>query len=261
LRMDNFASTGASRGYKRRSHRGTARRSTIHLAHSSNERVWAPPHFTQVEKPPLLQEQYLYRVAKRSFDILFALMLCPLLVPLMFVLMGVVRISSKGPVFYRQRRVGQNGRLFYLLKFRTMFPDSDSVLTRHLARTPEAQQEWEMHYKLRKDPRVTRVGATLRRMSLDELPQILNVLAGDMSFVGPRPIVRDELSRYGQDVAFYTAARPGITGLWQISGRGRLSYDARVALDVQYVKNWSLARDFSILLKTAPAIARCEGAY
>jgi exopolysaccharide production protein ExoY len=210
---------------------------------------------------PHLQGRWSYRVAKRIFDIVLALALVPLVFPVLLILMAVMKLSSHGPVFYRQRRIGQFGRPFFLYKFRTMVPDGDSLLARHLEDTPEALQEWEQHYKLRADPRVTSLGAALRRTSLDELPQLVNVLAGHMSFVGPRPVVEEELPRYGGALAYYTAAKPGITGLWQVSGRGTLSYESRVLLDVQYVKSWSFVQDLKVLLKTPAAVRRCEGAY
>jgi lipopolysaccharide/colanic/teichoic acid biosynthesis glycosyltransferase len=207
-----------------------------------------------------LLEAWSYRVLKRAFDVLLASLLLPLLFPLLLALAAAVRLSSKGPVLYRHRRIGQHGHTFYLYKFRTMLPQSEALLTNHLAARPEARLEWERFFKLQADPRVTRIGAELRRTSLDELPQIFNVLAGDMSFVGPRPIVREEIARYGKAMAIYTAARPGITGLWQTSGRARLSYDQRVALDVRYVTTWSFLADLRLLVKTGPALWRCEGA-
>jgi exopolysaccharide production protein ExoY len=210
---------------------------------------------------PHLQDKWSYRVAKRIFDILLACTLAPLVLPIVLVLMAVTKLSSSGPVFYRQQRIGQFGRPFFLYKFRTMVPDGDSLLARHLEDTPGALQEWEEHFKLRADPRVTCLGAALRRTSLDELPQLVNVLAGHMSFVGPRPVVEEELPRYGSALAYYTAAKPGITGLWQVSGRGTLSYEARVLLDMQYVKTWSLLQDLKVLFRTAAAVSRCDGAY
>jgi lipopolysaccharide/colanic/teichoic acid biosynthesis glycosyltransferase len=213
------------------------------------------------DESPKLDSRWSYQVVKRILDVLLASAIVPLLIPVLVALAVVVKLSSGGPVFFRQRRIGQNGRSFYLYKFRTMFSDSDSLLAIHLAAMPEACQEWEQHFKLRVDPRVTRLGAALRRTSLDELPQILNVLMGHMSLVGPRPVVEEELPRYGTFLPFYTAAKPGITGLWQISGRGRLSYEARVSLDVQYVKTWSLLQDLRVLLRTAVAVWRCDGAY
>jgi exopolysaccharide production protein ExoY len=213
------------------------------------------------EELPRLDGRWSYQVAKRILDVMLVIALVPLLIPVVLALMVLVKLSSSGPVFFRQRRIGQNGQSFFLYKFRTMFSDSDSLLATHLAAMPEARQEWEQYYKLRVDPRVTRLGAALRRTSLDELPQILNVLTGHMSLVGPRPVVEEELLRYGTSLPFYTAAKPGITGLWQISGRGRLSYEARVSLDVHYVKTWSFLQDLRVLLKTAAAVWRCDGAY
>jgi exopolysaccharide production protein ExoY len=229
---------------------------------SAQKSVKAPVASIHIhEELPRLDCRWSYQVAKRMLDVSLAIALVPLLIPVVLALIVVVKLSSSGPVFFRQRRIGQNGRSFYLYKFRTMSSDSASLLGNHLAAMPEACREWEQYYKLRLDPRVTRVGAVLRRTSLDELPQILNVLAGHMSLVGPRPVVEEELPRYGTSLPFYTAAKPGITGLWQISGRGRLSYEARVSLDVHYVKTWSLLQDLRVLLKTAAAVWRCDGAY
>jgi exopolysaccharide production protein ExoY len=202
-----------------------------------------------------------YRVAKRIFDLLLALALVPFLLPVCLLLMLLIKCSSKGPVFFKHLRVGQDGREFYLYKFRTMSPHGETLLEDYLATTPEARQEWDEYYKLRWDPRVTTIGAVLRRTSLDELPQIVNVFLGHMSFVGPRPIVRDEISRYGAAFPFYTAAKPGITGLWQVSGRGTLSYETRVALDILYLTTWSLLHDLRVLRRTAAAVFNSEGAY
>lgn len=159
---------------------------------------------------------------------MFAIALLPFLFPVCLLLILLIKCSSKGPVFYKHLRVGQDSRCFYLYKFRTMFLHGDTLLEAYLATNPEARQEWDEQYKLRWDPRVTPLGAILRRTSLDELPQILNVLLGNMSFVGPRPIVHDEICRYGAAFPLYAAAKPGITGLWQVSGRGTLSYETRV---------------------------------
>lgn len=202
-----------------------------------------------------------YRVGKRMFDVALAGGLLLFLLPVFLLLMLLIKCSSEGPVFYKHLRIGQDSRAFHLYKFRTMFLHGDTLLTDYLATDPEARQEWEVHYKLRSDPRVTRLGASLRRASLDELPQILNVLLGHMSFVGPRPIVRDEIRRYGAAFAVYNSAKPGITGLWQVSGRGALPYEARVALDMEYVATWSFLQDLRLMLKTARVVFNAKGAY
>jgi lipopolysaccharide/colanic/teichoic acid biosynthesis glycosyltransferase len=202
-----------------------------------------------------------YRVAKRVLDLALAIALLPFIAPICLLLMLLIKCTSKGPVFYRHLRVGQDSRKFHLYKFRTMFINSDAILEAYLATDPLARQEWTDHYKLRCDPRVTPLGSVLRRTSLDEVPQILNVLLGHMSFVGPRPIVHDEICRYGGAFALYAAVKPGITGLWQVSGRGTLSYATRVSLDIQYVMTWSLPHDLRVLFKTARVVLDSVGAY
>jgi exopolysaccharide production protein ExoY len=209
----------------------------------------------------LFRQAWSYRVAKRIFDLVLAVALLPVLLPVCLLLMLLIKCSSKGPVFYRHLRVGQDSRTFYLYKFRTMFLHDQALLEAYLATNADARREWEEQYKLRWDPRVTPLGAVLRRKSLDELPQIVNVLLGHMSFVGPRPIVHDEIRRYGAAFPFYAAAKPGITGLWQVSGRGAVSYETRVSLDMIYVMTWSFVQDLSVLLKTVRAVCRSEGAY
>ena len=202
-----------------------------------------------------------YRICKRLLDLLVSIALLPfVLIAIVFVAI-IVKASSPGPVFYRHNRIGLKRRPFGLWKFRTMFHDSDQIFWAHLAQNPDARREWLCYRKLKHDPRVTKVGTFLRRSNLDELPQLLNVLLGDMSLVGPRPIVEEELKRYGSGGALYTAVLPGITGLWQVSGRGCLPYERRVALDVEYVSTWSLAADFMVLTKTLNAIWTCRGAF
>jgi exopolysaccharide production protein ExoY len=171
-----------------------------------------------------------------------------------------IGLTAGWPLVYTQRRVGRYGRPFTIWKFRTMHPDGERILFAHLEHSSQARTEWHETRKLRQDPRITPVGKVLRQTSLDEIPQIFNVLVGQMSFVGPRPIVRKERCKYGERFAYYLAARPGITGLWQISGRSTLSYDARVILDEMYVRNWTLQADLRILLKTPQAILRRDGA-
>ena len=200
------------------------------------------------------------RVLKLLFDQLAAVVLLLLLAPLILTLSIMVR-SDGGPAFYRHRRIGAGGRVFDCIKFRSMVLDSDRVLRRVLASNTAAAQEWAATQKLRDDPRVTPIGRFLRRSSLDELPQLFNVLRGDMSLVGPRPIVRAEIARYGADIEQYYAAKPGITGLWQVSGRSDMSYVRRVQLDAWYVRNWTLWHDIAILFKTIPAVFLQRGAH
>ncbi|SFN69648.1 exopolysaccharide production protein ExoY [Mesorhizobium sp. NFR06] len=198
---------------------------------------------------------------KRSFDIVGSLAGLVLLSPLFLMIALLVKLSDNGPIFYGHKRIGRGGRIFSCLKFRTMVPDGERVLAAHLAANPEANAEWIATRKLKNDPRVTRVGQVLRKLSLDELPQILNILQGDMSLVGPRPVVRDELEIYGSAAVYYLKSRPGLTGLWQVSGRNDVSYDTRVAFDRHYVENWSLFEDIRIIFKTVPAVWMSRGSY
>ena len=199
-------------------------------------------------------------MAKRALDIVMASTLLVLLLPLLVALVAMVRMDG-GPAFFGHRRIGRNGTGFGCLKFRSMVPDSDRVLQDLLARDPEAARNWALNRKLRDDPRITRLGRVLRATSLDELPQLLNVLRGEMSFVGPRPVVEEELRQhYGAAAADYMAVRPGITGLWQVSGRSDTSYEQRVALDRRYVQELSLRNDIVILARTVPAVLLRRGA-
>ena len=193
-------------------------------------------------------------------DTSVALACLMLFLPLFLMVALMIRMSSPGPVFYGHLRIGHGGRAFRCWKFRTMVVDGDAVLARHLASVPGARAEWEANRKLRNDPRVTRIGQVLRDYSVDELPQLFNVLFGDMSIVGPRPVVQDELDRYGPAAAAYLAARPGITGLWQTSGRSDTSYERRVELDARYVTEWSLWLDCLIMARTVPVVLGARGA-
>lgn len=201
-------------------------------------------------------------VAKRLADILGASLLLILTAPVMVLIGIVVRLTDGGPALFRHERVGRRGEPFQCLKFRSMAMDAEAALKDLLARDPEAQAEWLATRKLRRDPRITRLGRILRASSLDELPQLLNVLRGDMSLVGPRPVVQAELDEhYGPEgVAHYVAVRPGITGLWQISGRSDVSYRERVALDIAYVRRLSLLADAAILARTVVVVAGGRGA-
>lgn len=195
---------------------------------------------------------------KRAFDISVALLALVLLLPLLLGLALLVWATSPGGVFYGHTRIGYGNRQFRCLKLRTMVVDGDRVLAEHLRRNPAARREWEETQKLRDDPRVTAVGQVLRKLSLDELPQLVNVVAGDMSLVGPRPVKDEELRRYGRSRRYYLCARPGITGLWQISGRGTTTYNKRIAYDRYYVTRFHPATDVAILAKTLPAAVRAS---
>ena len=198
---------------------------------------------------------------KRVIDYILTLLCGILAFPLMFILAIAIRYDSKGPILFRQPRIGRNGKHFNVYKFRTMATNAAELLEKHLAENPRARQEWEETQKLKNDPRITRIGRFLRKTSLDELPQIINVLKGEMSLVGPRPIVDDEIPRYGEAYDLYVRVRPGITGLWQVSGRSNLSYADRVWLDRHYVCNWSVWLDVLIIARTVPEVLHCSGAY
>ncbi|WP_420585441.1 sugar transferase [Ruegeria sp.] len=190
---------------------------------------------------------------KRAFDILFALLLLPAVAPVIGVLWSLVRLDG-GPGFFGHTRIGKGGKPFKCWKIRSMIADAETHLQAYLKANPDAAAEWERDHKLTSDPRINRLGHILRRTSLDELPQIWNVLKGDMSFVGPRPVVAVELVKYGGSASAYLAQKPGITGLWQVSGRNDVSYSHRVALDVDYLTRRSLAEDVRILSLTAAAV-------
>jgi Undecaprenyl-phosphate galactose phosphotransferase WbaP len=180
---------------------------------------------------------------------------------LMLLLMALVKCTSRGPIFFGHTRIGQHGRKFKAWKFRSMYVNSKELLREHLAKNPEARAEWKRDHKLRNDPRVTRIGELLRKTSLDELPQLWNVLVGEMTLVGPRPIVQDEVARYGRVFKMYTSVKPGITGLWQVSGRNDVGYEERVQLDQFYVRHWSPWLDVYILGRTVITLVLRQGAY
>ena len=190
------------------------------------------------------------RVLKRGGDIVFSLLVLGLGSPLFLLLAVLVKLSSRGSVFYCQRRIGRGYKSFGCLKFRTMRRDADRVLAAMLEADPKLRAEFERDHKLKRDPRITPLGKFLRRSSLDELPQFINVLRGEMSVVGPRPIVWDELRRYGRNMDEVLSVRPGLTGLWQVSGRNNLTYRTRVRLDLTYVRNRSFWLDLGIVLRT-----------
>lgn len=198
---------------------------------------------------------------KRGMDFVLSLLGGIVILPFLVLIALAIKVESRGPVFFRQSRIGRDGQTIHILKFRTMVRNAEEVLQQYLETNPELREEWKADQKLRNDPRITRVGAWLRRTSLDELPQLWNVLKGEMSLVGPRPIVENEIVRYGSAFASYKRVRPGMTGLWQVSGRNDLSYKQRVHLDRFYICNWSTWLDLLILAKTLPVVLGRKGAY
>ena len=200
------------------------------------------------------------RLLKRGFDLVASTVLLILLSPVIAYFAWKIR-GDGGPVFFLHERIGRDGHPFRCIKFRTMVPNAPAVLQQLLDADPAARAEWDKDFKLKNDPRITRTGKFLREYSLDELPQLWNVLKGEMSLVGPRPIIEAELDRYSENADFYLETRPGMTGLWQISGRNNADYGYRVYLDSWYVKNWSLWYDIVILMKTVGVVMAKEGAY
>jgi len=210
-----------------------------------------------IAQPPQLT--LLQRSVKRSVDILGALTFFLLLGPVYLAVALAVRISMGHPVHFWQTRMGEGGQRFRFYKFRSMVRNSENILDEYLSKNDVARTQWDTFQKLEKDPRITPLGHFIRKLSLDELPQFWNVLKGDMSLIGPRPCMERQRSLYGKHWEHYCAMRPGITGLWQVSGRNRLSYAQRVELDAQYVTNWSLWLDIKILAKTVTAVISGEG--
>lgn len=225
---------------------------------SFESRQWEEAPAQAPEQPALPASPY--ASAKRVLDVAGAIVLAAVFSPLILTIAVLMRREG-GSIIYKHRRVGRDGRTFECLKFRTMVPNADQLLRELLERDPAIKAEWVRDHKLRCDPRVTRLGRFLRRTSLDELPQLWNVMRGEMSLVGPRPVVREELLRYGRNVRAYLSAKPGITGLWQVKGRNDTDYRRRVVLDTYYVRNQGLLLDLYILLKTTKVVLGGSGAY
>ncbi|ARM16293.1 exopolysaccharide production protein ExoY (plasmid) [Rhizobium phaseoli Brasil 5] len=200
-------------------------------------------------------------ISKYAIDATIAAVGLLVLAPMFLMLVAVLLVLQGRPIFIAHRRIGRHGVMFPCLKFRTMVRNADEVLSRHLAANPALRAEWNATHKLKDDPRVTPFGALLRKSSIDEIPQLFNVIRGQMSLVGPRPIVASEAELYGVHYADYIKVRPGLTGLWQVSGRSDTSYSERVQLDVRYVAEQSVLGDLSILVKTIPAVLRSRGSY
>lgn len=201
--------------------------------------------------------RYVYRFTKRSFDIVASFLSMIIASPFLIVIAVLVKISSSGPVFYKHYRVGFKGKPMHIYKFRTMVKDADKMIASF---TPEQKTEFYANFKLENDPRITKIGSFLRKTSLDELPQLLNILKGEMSFVGPRPIVDEELERYGNDKEKFLSVKPGLTGYWACHGRSDTSYAERMRLELYYVDHASLMLDIRILLKTVLSVFKQEGA-
>ncbi len=200
-------------------------------------------------------------IAKRAFDLTFSTLVLLFLWPLFLIIALLIKLDSPGPVFYKQRRPGRGGRMITIYKFRTMYVNAEDILKELLKKDEKARREWEQFRKLKRDPRVTRVGRFLRKYSLDELPQFINVLRGEMSVVGPRPYQMDEVDKMGVYREIIFSVNPGITGLWQIAGRSELTFDEKLKIESWYVLNWNLWMDTFIVARTIPAVLSGRGAY
>ena len=199
----------------------------------------------------------MYRLIKRIFDFILSLIGIAIMSPLFLIISIMIKCDTKGPVFFKQRRIGLNGKPLYIYKFRTMVTNAEELIASF---TPEQKKEWEESYKLKDDPRITRVGKILRKTSLDELPQLINIIKGEMSIIGPRPVVEEELSWYVNDVDLVLSVKPGLTGWWAVNGRSEVPYPKRCDLELYYVKNASLALDVRILLGTLKVVFSQRGA-
>jgi lipopolysaccharide/colanic/teichoic acid biosynthesis glycosyltransferase len=204
---------------------------------------------------------FMYRVAKRCVDVTLCCLCFPFIAPLFLAIALAIRLSSPGPVFYQEKRVGQFGKKFTIFKFRSMYTSEYLRDVLNHNQCEAAQREQRLDSKHKHDPRITAIGRNIRRLSLDELPQLINVLRGEMSLIGPRPVVDFELERYGDHAHCYTLMVPGMSGLWQVSGRNDLSYERRVSIDAEYFATWSPLLDMRILWRTIPAVVKCRGAY
>jgi Undecaprenyl-phosphate galactose phosphotransferase WbaP len=201
------------------------------------------------------------RFAKRIMDIALSATFGIIAIPITGITAFLIKVDSPGPVFYKQTRIGYDAKPFDVWKFRTMVQNADQILEQYLKKHPELRAEWEADHKIKNDPRITRFGKILRKTSLDELPQLWNVLIGEMSIIGPRPIVASEIKKYGESFELYKQVKPGLTGLWQVSGRNNTTYEERVYYDGYYVQNWSPWLDIYILIKTIWVVLSRDGAY
>ena len=191
-----------------------------------------------------------YKIIKKIFDLIFSSFILVICLPLFFIIAILIKLSSRGSIFFFQERIGKNNVRFKCIKFRTMYPEAKDILENLLIKDNKLRLEFEETHKLKNDPRVTKIGKFLRKTSLDELPQFINVLKNEMSIVGPRPIVKEEKKRYGKNLKKFLSIKPGITGLWQVSGRNNLSYKRRVELDLNYIENFNFLMDIRIIIRT-----------
>lgn len=204
-------------------------------------------------------KKYMYSFVKRNFDIIMSLTAMILLFPIFFIIAIMIKIDSKGNIIYKHKRIGKNGKYIYLYKFRTMYTNSKEILE-ELLKDPKVKEEWENNFKLDNDPRVTKVGKFLRKTSLDELPQLLNIFLGDMSIVGPRPVIDGEIEKYGIHKKKFLSVTPGLTGWWACNGRSQTSYKERIKLELYYVKHRSIKLDLLVILKTIGVVVKGKGA-
>ena len=215
--------------------------------------------FQEEQVIEITKSKVIYNMIKRVFDIILSIISIILLSPLFIIIAILIKIDSKGKVFYKHKRVGKNGEYIYLYKFRSMYSDSKERLEEML-KDPKIRKEWEENYKLDHDPRITKIGSILRKTSLDELPQLLNILNGDMSFVGPRPVIDDEIKKYGKNIDKLLSVIPGLTGWWACNGRSCTSYEERMKLELFYVENRGILLDIKVLIKTFISVIKRNGA-
>ena len=205
------------------------------------------------------KSDFFYRAVKRLFDLVASFTALVLLSPVFLILIIAIKLDSKGKVFYKHKRIGKNGQYIYLYKFRSMYSDSKERLE-ELLKDPKVKKEWEKNFKLENDPRITKVGKFLRKTSLDELPQLLNIFLGDMSIVGPRPVIDGEIDKYGENKDKFLSVKPGLTGWWACNGRSCTSYEERMELELYYVDHRSISLDIKTMFKTAIAVLKGKGA-
>lgn len=222
-----------------------------------NESVAINKHILKNEN--ISNRKFGYEFLKRLFDTVLTSLALIILSPIFIIIAILIKIDSKGSVLYRHKRIGKNGKYIYLYKFRSMYSDSKERLEK-LLENPKIRKEWEENFKLDNDPRITKIGKFLRKTSLDELPQLLNILMGDMSLVGPRPIIDGEIEKYGKDTSKFLSVTPGLTGWWACNGRSCTSYDERKKLELYYVDHRSIRLDFKIILKTFISVLKGNGA-